>query len=93
MVSSTRDFPALVVLRAIFDLAAVDMPATPQLLADLLGERLDTIYVQVAQLRKDGLLQGPNPTLTMRGLVIATQLPDTAPVPMSQALPAGLAAA
>ena len=70
---------ALTVLRALFDLADVDLRATPELLERLLDlppERLSALF---AQLRRAGLVQMQHLRLTMAGLVLATALPETQP--------------
>jgi hypothetical protein len=70
---------ALTVLRALFDLAAVDMPATPDLLGRLLGLTPRRTSALLAQLRRAGLVQLEYPRLTMAGLVFATAIPETEP--------------
>lgn len=79
MISSTPEFEALTVLRAVFDLADADVQPTVDLLGRLLGLSPRRISVLIAQLRRAGFVQLERLGLTMGGLVLATAMPGTEP--------------
>jgi hypothetical protein len=76
---ATPESAALTVLRTLFDLADVDMHATPDLLGRLLALPPRRVAALVAQLRRAGLVQLDHLRLTMAGLVLATAVPETEP--------------
>ena len=83
----TPESAALTVLRAMFDLAEVDMSATPDLLGRLLGLSAPRTSALIAQLRRAGLVQLEHLRLTMAGLVLATAVPETEPLRSTPAAP------
>jgi hypothetical protein len=76
---ATPEFVALTVLRALYDLAEVDMHPTEDLIGRLLGLTPPRTSALIAQLRRAGLVQLGHLRLTMGGLVFATALPETEP--------------
>lgn len=88
----TPDFSALEVLRALFDLAEADLRPSVGLLGRLLDRTDAALSVQIAQLRRAGLVQRERLGLTMAGLAIAASLPVTEPQPMRAPVPALCAA-
>lgn len=84
---------ALVVLRALFELAEVDVRADRALLARLLGLDEAAVDTSIVQLRRRGLLAAERLTMTMVGLAMALALPPTDPRPMAQRVERRLLAA
>lgn len=84
----TPDFAALEVLRALFDLAELDMHPTLDLLGRLLHLETCECSALIAQLRIAKLLQNDRLCLTMAGLAVAASLPTTEPRPISMHVPA-----
>ncbi|MEX1364418.1 MAG: hypothetical protein AB1Z98_14930 [Nannocystaceae bacterium] len=84
---------ALVVLRALFELADVDVRADRALLARLLGLDEAAVDASIAQLRRGGLVAAERLTMTMVGLAMALALPPTEPRPMAQRVEQRLLAA
>lgn len=84
----TVDFAALEVLRALFDLAELDLHPTLDLLGRLLHLEMSECSARIAQLRVAQLLQNDRLCLTMAGLAIAAALPTTDPRPMRMSTPA-----
>ncbi len=82
MVASTQENAALAALRAIFDLHTIEMRASRELVAGLLGASVGDVGLLMARLRGQGLLSEAG-TLTMCGLALAAGLPETQPVPLS----------
>jgi hypothetical protein len=89
----TPDFAALELLRALFDLAEVDLHPTLDLLGRLLDIDSRACSALVARLRMAKLLQADRLCLTMAGLAVAASLPETEPRPMSAMVPQSLRAA
>jgi Mn-dependent DtxR family transcriptional regulator len=87
--SRTLDKDAVELLRAIFDLAEVDMRASHDLLGRLLD--LDVQYVRglIQSLRRSGMVQHDRLNLTMAGLAVAIA---AAPVELQPMAPAQAAA-
>ncbi len=83
----TPDFAALEVLRALFDLAELDLHPTLDLLGRLLHLETSEASALIAQLRIAKLLQNDRLCLTMPGLAIAAALPTTEPRPLHMGLP------
>ena len=79
----TPDSAALEVLRALFDLAEVDLRPTLDLLGRLLHLDGRECSALIAQLRVAKLLQSDRLCLTMAGLAVAAALPLTEPRPMA----------
>lgn len=84
--TKTPDSDALVVLRALFDLAEVDVRPSLALVGGLLA--LDELEIEacVTQLRRHGLVARERLAPTMVGLAIATALPPIEPRPMGPRL-------
>ena len=80
--SKTPDSPALVVLRALFELAEVDVRPSRALVQGLLDLDDPTLDACITQLRQRGMLARDGLTMTMVGLAIATALPPFEPRPM-----------
>lgn len=81
--SKRLESDALMVLRAIFDLADADVCPTLDLMERLLGIPAGPCFARITQLREAGLMQPDRLGLTMRGLAVATALPATEPRPMA----------
>ena len=80
MNSATPNSDALTVLRMMLDLAQVDMRVDAELLCRLCGHEVTALNALLAQLRRAGLVQMDRLCLTMGGLAIASQQPETEPV-------------
>lgn len=83
--SRTLDKDAVELLRAIFDLAEVDMRASHDLLGRLLD--LDVQYVRglIQSLRRAGMVQHERLNLTMAGLAVAIAVEPVELQPMAPA--------
>ena len=80
MNAATPNSDALTVLRMMLDLAQVDMRVDAELLCRLCGHDVAEMNALIAQLRRAGLVQMDRLCLTMGGLAIASQQPETEPV-------------
>lgn len=76
---------ALALLRAIFDLADADVRADADLLARLTGQPATRVQDLLGWLEHRGLLQRGALALTMAGLVAASAIAPSEPVPMTAA--------
>lgn len=80
--STTLESDALVILRALYDLADADVCPTLDLLERLLGVDKGRGFALITQLRAVGLMSPDRLGLTMAGLAVAVALPGTEPRPM-----------
>lgn len=76
---------ALALLRAIFDLADADVRADADLLARLTGQPTPRVHDLIGWLEQRGLLHRQTLSLTMAGLIAATAIAPSEPVPMTAA--------
>lgn len=81
--SKTLDFEAQAALRAIYELLDVGLRPRVAVLAGLLGCAPTAVSVQIAELRRRGLLGRGSLTPTMVGLAVAVGLPPLCPAPMT----------
>ena len=81
------DNTAIELLRAIFDLAEVDLRANPNLLARLLGLDLDRVSALIQSLRRAGLVQVDRMNLTLAGLAFAVATTPVELRPLSASTP------
>lgn len=84
VMTNSLDRDVLAVLRALFELAEVDMPASSALVAALLGFEDAQCSAYIAQLRTRRLIQRDRVGLTMVGLALALALPPIEPVSMKR---------
>ena len=81
------DTNAVELLRAIFDLAEVDMRATPDLLARLLDFDPQVVSGLIQSLRRAGMLQHDRLNLTLAGLAVAISSKPAELAPMASPRP------
>ncbi|MEM9455160.1 MAG: hypothetical protein AAGF11_13345 [Myxococcota bacterium] len=84
--STTLESDALVILRALYDLADADVCPTLDLFERLLGVDKGRGFALITQLRAAGLMPPDRLGLTMAGLAVAVALPATEPRPMLSAV-------
>lgn len=82
MNANTLDSDALAVLRALFDLAEVDVRPSVELLGRLLDLDVTTVQAHLAHLRNRAWVARSRLSMTLLGLAVATALPPLEPRPM-----------